>query len=335
MQRLFVVTFLTALMSNACATTQATWTDSGFAQKDYGWAVTYKDPQAKRLLSPDWQLDNWAPDPYSGELKPKDHGEYVAERREDENRDGVIDQTEKEKVFVFDLKLVSARDNGVIWVQTFPMQPLDAGRELDVVLSNYADSLSGTGLYAQATPDSIEQPKARQFTAVIASRQRTRLGPHDAIDAVIEIADTAQIRLNPAYRAGKIRVVLAKFQYLTPYEPLTGARAKSPWPVVRQNGETKFKKSAVLLIGYRNDVEHFQPSALDTLMSQMTFADTIPLDRVAADRAAPAPASPSPAPPAAPPAGDPAPTPATAPQDQAVTPTAAPAPAMPPSGTSL
>ena len=326
MQRLFVVTFLTALMGSACATTQATWTDSGFAQKDYGWSVAYKDPQAKRLLSPDWQLDNWAPDPYSGELKPKDHGEYVAERREDENRDGVIDDNEKEKVFVFDLKLVSAHDNGVIWVQTFPMQPVNAQRELEVILSNYADSLSGTGLYAQATPDNIEQPKARQFTAVVASRQRTRLGPHDAVDAVIEIADTAQIRLNPAYRAAKIRVVLAKFQYLTPYEPLSGARARSPWPVVRQNGETKFKKSAVLLIGYRNDVEHFQPGALDALMAQMTFADTIPLDRVAADHpaaAAPPPASPPPAPPA------------PAPHDQTVTPTAAPSPATPPSATSL
>ncbi len=177
MQRLFAVTFLTLLAASGCATTQATWSSTGFEQKDYGWSVSYKDPKAKRLLGPEWQLDNWAADPYSGELKPKDHGEYVAVREEDENRDGVIDSSERQNVFLFDLKLTSARDNGVIWVQTFPMHPLDVHRDVEVLLSNYADSLSGTGLYAQATLYGTVQPKTRHFTAIVAERRFTKLGP--------------------------------------------------------------------------------------------------------------------------------------------------------------
>src|SRR6185312_7768419 len=77
--------------------------------------------------------------------------------------------------------------------------------------------------------------------------------------------------------------------------------------------------------------------ALDGLMAQMSFADTIPLDRVAGERPAAAPpaASSPAAPPAPPPASDPDPATPAAPHDQAVTPTAAPSPADPPSATSL
>jgi hypothetical protein len=58
----------------------------------------------------------------------------------------------------------------------------------------------------------------------------------------------------------------------------------------------------VLLLGYRNDVEHFDPGALGALAAQMHFAGTIPVDSPPANRspAVAAVAPPAALPPAAP-----------------------------------
>ncbi len=106
-----------------CTTSSGEWNKQGFEEKTYGWKAGYPAGQT-RLLGAAWQLDNWYDD--SGALVAKDGPKYVAILEEDEDRDGKIDSSETRKVFVYDLKYVNARDNGVIWVQTRTMHPLDA-----------------------------------------------------------------------------------------------------------------------------------------------------------------------------------------------------------------
>src|SRR6266478_3316996 len=143
-----------------CATTATRWDNAGFHEDLYGWEVPYPAGQ-KKLVGADWQLDNYHYDTVDGKLVPKEGNEYVAFVREDENGDGRIDPFEKQRVFIYDLRFVHARNNGVIWVQTFRIPPANAARDLDVVLANYADSLAGTGLYRQGSIFNIVVPKTR------------------------------------------------------------------------------------------------------------------------------------------------------------------------------
>jgi hypothetical protein len=52
---------------------------------------------------------------------------------------------------------LNGRDNGVIWVKAHPFLLADSHRELEVMLNDYADGLSGAGLYAQSNLFSIER----------------------------------------------------------------------------------------------------------------------------------------------------------------------------------
>ena len=292
---LFVIVVVSLASAVGCTTPSGEWNAQGFQEKTYGWKASYPTGQT-HLLGADWQLDNWHDE--SGNLVAKDGPKYIANLEEDENRDGKIDPSETHKIHIFDLKYVNGRDNGVIWVQTRAMHPLDAARDLDVMLGNYADSLTGTGLYENGSVFGVSTIKARSFTTFVADRKEVRLGPHRALRAVIELAQTEHLRADPASRAAKIGVVLTKFYYLEPLEAGQGIPVADIKLLVNEGGRTWRRRTAVLLVGYYNDAEHFDRELpdFDAFVSRLAWpsphpvADPSPPPAAAASAAAAPPA---------------------------------------------
>jgi len=293
-----ILTTLATLAGAGCGpTNHGTWTADGFEQRAYHWRAAYAQPAKHRLLPDDWQLDNWRVGDDGTPDEPKQGNDYVAVRDIDKNRDGTPDKQRDE--FIYDLRFVNARDNGVIWVQTYGLHPDDARRELDVILTNYADSLAGTGLYAQATVWGTRTDRARTYTTLVSPPQRLTLGDHHGLVTTIDLAEVERWRVDPSYRSGKLRIALLKFHYPVEVSNVSALNARPvPPPTMRRNGRLYELKTAVLLAGYANDAARFDDHTADFehFLTQLTLPDAPPVT----DDSVPPEASPS-VPPAAPP----------------------------------
>ena len=309
-----------AVSTAGCMTATGAWSEQGFAETTFGWRASYA-PGTTALLGPDWRLDNWVVDDY-GALVPKRRGAYVASDEDEEATEGPGSRSERHRIFVYDLKYLNVRNNGVIWAQTRRMHRRDTDRDLDVLLANYVDSLAGTGLYEQGTVFGGQTIKIRSFTAFVTDRQPVKLGPYPAISAVIELAETEKLRLDPNARMSKIAVAITKFQYLEKVEvpgamgaeerPATFENPQAPRPTtVIVDGQVYYKRPAVMIVGYYNDVDHFAASLPDftTLRDRIQWSNPVPPEPPPPPPQPTAPPSP-PAPPATTPPSDvPAPLP--------------------------
>ncbi len=143
-----------ALFASGCGPVAGTLGASGYKQPTYNFSVSYRDPSTRSFLGPDWDLDNFYPDE-SGQWQPKTGPEYEAVRLFDSEGDG---NRERLHEFIYDLRFINRRDHSVIWVKAHPLEWAQADFDLDVILSGYADGLSGTTLYAQIVSSTFERP---------------------------------------------------------------------------------------------------------------------------------------------------------------------------------
>ena len=252
----------------------------GYEQSLTKYRVNYADKARRKFLPDDWMLDNFAYDSARGEWLEKNGEQYRAERRLDENGDGTISANERKSENIFDLRFVNTRDNAVIWVKVHPLEPAYAGRDLDVILENYASGLEGTGLFEQSTLFGLEVNRERHFTTFMVKKESTTLGPLPAIVGVLEIADVEKLRLDSAHRDSKAELTFAKITYLQT------VRGKSmlPWPVVSRGGngrgaETVYRCMGLLIVGYYNDAARFDAHVADvhSLLGRMVIpASAVP-----------------------------------------------------------
>ncbi len=245
---------------------KATIGATGFDQPNFQYRLAYQDPAHALFFGPDWQLDNYFVE--LGQLKPKRGPEYVAIREFDENGDGIVSDRERHEEYIYDLRFVNVHDNGVIWIKAHPLPPQAVQKDLDVLLSDYADGLSGTGLYAQSNLFSVEHVRARQFTSFIASKEPVVVGKNTGLLGIIELAESERLRLDPQHRSSKIMIALTRFAY---YEP-AGAWPK-PWPTVKFHGKDHFQRIGLFIIGYYNTAEKFEDhlKTFDQALAQLSF----------------------------------------------------------------
>jgi hypothetical protein len=308
----FAVLAAVAVGLVGCGTTGGgAWDASGYTQHVYGWNAAYPAGQ-QALLGPEWQLDNWKKGD-DGTLEEKTGGRYSAMSEEDEDGDGVVSPAEKKEVVLYDLKFLNARDNGVIWIQTRPVSPANERRDLDVLVENYADSLVGSGLYEQGTLFGTAKAMARSFTTFVKDKNATRLGPHRAVAASIEVAETERLRGDPQSRLAMIRIVVTKFKYRAEVASLSSGipdlNGTQATPVKRYEDRT-----AVMLIGYANDPARFASGlpSFEALVTLLRWPRPMLVPEDAQQTPPPAPAT-APAPPAAPDVTPAAPVPAAPP----------------------
>jgi hypothetical protein len=266
--RLFAAVLVSAAASSGCVpVTPGALGPAGFNQPTYGYHIDYTKPDARSFLGPDWRIDNFVPDETTGTWKPKDGPNYVATRELDEDDDGKIAAGEMHTEPIYDLRLTNVHDDGVIWTKAHPLASQNSGRDLDVELNGYADSLSGTGAYYQGSVFAVEHVKTRQFTTFVVNQEKRSVAGLDGLIATVEVAETARLQLEPTYRNAKIRVFLAKIRYLhrlavVSVDPDTGkpTLASTRWPRVRCSEEgttTCEQKVGLLVVGYVNEASHF------------------------------------------------------------------------------
>ena len=253
----------------------------GYEQSLTQYRVNYADVGRKKFLPDDWALDNYAFDPSSGKWHEKKGDQYRALRLLDEDGDGTISPSEKNKENLFDLRFVNSRDGAVIWLKVHPMEATDAGRDLDVILESYANGLEGSGLFEQSTLFGLTQDKARHFTTFMVKKQPIALGQLPAIRGVIEIADVEKLRLDPTHRDSKAELIFAKVTY---FEKLGITRPRAPrWPVVSEDsvshpGMTTYKarRTGLLVIGYYDDASRFESHLPDlhALLDQVVIPES-------------------------------------------------------------
>ena len=320
--------------------TGSAWSAAGYRQNVFGYEVRYRDASVKAMASADWQLDNYYLDPGADSWTEKTGKDYMATRQLDWDQDGEISpyfETSQEQIF--DLRIRSKKNNGVIWIKAHPLLPEQAEKELDVILDNYVDALSGHALYAQGNMFGVDKDHVRSFTTFPSAHEIIKVGAGDALAATIEIGEVDRLKQDPQSRREMIRIVMMKIRCFTPAncrlgagtdgggtpETSTGASGVADlprWPEVDCRGRPCHARTALLVIGYYNTPPYFASGLpeFNDLLTRVSFPDALPLPvaAMAAGSAAPAPkvpaASAAPAPKAPAASATPAWRPATPPK---------------------
>lgn len=283
-----------------CASSGSAWKETGYRQDAFGYEVNFRDAKTRALASPDWQLDNHYYDQVANGWQEKTGSEYVAVRLLDWNHDGSYSSSEKYKVPLFDLKIVSKKNNGLIWIKAHPLLPENAEQELEVMFDNYVEALSGHGLYTQGNLFAVPKAKARSFTTFPGSKEITKVGGRDALTGTFEIAETDRLAQDPKFRSGVIKLVMVKVRCFTFANCKADAEAGTKregsdgtgvgvssssdpdlarWPLVDCRGKPCRARTGLLVVGYYNTPAHFAASLpdLDDVLKRVSFPDALPL----------------------------------------------------------
>lgn len=241
-----------------CASTSGVIGPQGYQQSVVKYQVDYLDADKQSFLPDDWALDNYTRDT-DGEWSEKTGKEYQATRELDEDGDGDISPSEKNKESIFDLRFVNQRDGAVIWLKVHPLAFADSKRELEVILDNYADGLAGAGLFEQSSLFGLRTDKERHYTTFVEKKVSTNIGPVGAILGLIEIAEVEKLRLDATHRDSKAELLFAKVRYREPLNWTQTAR----WPVETVKEKRFQVRTGLLVIGYYDSASRFDSHLAD------------------------------------------------------------------------
>jgi hypothetical protein len=247
-----------------CAPRPGAMTASGLEELAYGYAIRFKDGAS--FAGAQWLLDNYATDA-RGRYAPKTGATYVGTRELDVDGDGDSERFEEP---LYDLRLANVSDGAVIWTKAHPLLPRDAGKTLDILLSNYADSIAVAGAYADLNAFSQPPSPMRRFTSFVVEQKPRLVAGHPALSALVELAEVDKLRVNPDHRHSKLRLVLVKYGHLQ----TSSSAPSTPWPSSKQGQNWVVERTALLVLGYVNTAARFERHT-------ETFSDFVSLVRFA------------------------------------------------------
>jgi hypothetical protein len=289
---------------SGCASAGVAFGPTHYEHLGFHYKIAYAG-KAKELLGPDWRLDNLKFNRATNRWESKRGPEYIWTREQDLNADGTIDLGESHEEGVYDLRYQHERDRGVIWTKAHPLLRRNAAKDLDVILENYAEQLSGEGLYSAGTIFSAETVKSRRYVSFIVERTPIQIGPNLGVVGVIELAEVERLRLDPNHRSARLKIVFSKLTYQNP--SLSGAVPGGQHRMVDCGTRRCEQGVALLVAGYYNDASHFAEhlGEFDDLIRRLS----VPPEGVLADnfrsrpvKTVPAPEATAPPPPPPPPA---------------------------------
>ena len=229
----------------------------GFRNSVHGYkiaALSGADASQGVLMPNEWQLDNYYWDHKN--LKPKVAPEYKTKLEFDLDGDGTFEH--KEDAFIHDLRWVHARHHGIIWVRSVPVSTQLRHVDLDVLLADYVNEVSGAGYEGVAFGESHRVVEHRYVAKLLRQTPGTLAG-QEAIDSELEVANSEQLKLDPKARWQHVRLVLARGP-TDHYEKPRDGGDLLPFPVV-------------LVLGYENSPDHFAEGQADFegLLSRFTI----------------------------------------------------------------
>ncbi len=104
---------VTAFLSGACAPGHGLINSKGYEYKSRKYGVAFKAPSKRQFINDSWSVDNYVyvEDPYGSTWSAKKGRKYLGYRLVDKDGDGT---EERERAFIYDLRLVHRKTNGVI-----------------------------------------------------------------------------------------------------------------------------------------------------------------------------------------------------------------------------
>lgn len=244
-KRALVVVGCSWLLAACGATAHGTLTRQGFDAAKYG----YRIPASRKglILPKEWLLDNYFIDSASGELTPKETPDYETVLSFDYDGDGNNDASRK--AFIHDLRWIHARHQGVIWIRSLPISNKLRTVDLDVLIADYIDEISGAG-YEGIAFGSRRGVVEHRYVAKLLKNTPGLLGHQEAIRADIEVANSEQLKLDPNARWQHLRLVLARGPIDHVENPDPSATKEIRFPVL-------------VIIGYVNSPDHFAEGEAD------------------------------------------------------------------------
>ncbi len=164
------------------------------------------------LLGDSWMLDNYRDARFLRETAP-----YTVTRRYDVDGDGDIESLGLRPLD--DLRYRSTRDAGSIWVRTLPVPSALATTEMSVLMRLLVDGVASTGTVAAAVDREVAIATSRTYTASILEAQSTAVDGREAYAATIDVANVAQLQLDPTARTERVRLVLVRTDFRVPLYP--------------------------------------------------------------------------------------------------------------------
>jgi hypothetical protein len=178
----------------------------GLHQFQYAYAVDYSDKEQRVFVSPQWHVDNWVYDELSQGMSRRSGPEFEGEIFSDFDENGDI---ETEQNYFLDLEMRHLQNDGRIWVHSRALAKNEEQTDLNIVLEEYADRLSGAELQ-NVLRGTRTKNSVHTYATHIESKDRVQFGPYDALIATVTVANLEQLRLNPAHRYGVITILLVK-----------------------------------------------------------------------------------------------------------------------------
>ncbi|MEZ4376044.1 MAG: hypothetical protein R3B07_34885 [Polyangiaceae bacterium] len=223
---------LLALGGTACVSRhkQPLFDAQGYRNKLYHYQV--RNLGVGALMSNDWLLDNYFADRrLVGRIKPKPGADYRVTFHLDTNGDGLPDKRREEQRY--DLRFIHRSNAGVIWLRTLPIATSLAQTEPRVLMQEFVDGMAGTAYTSVGLGKTSVLVEGERLAARMIDAQPNRVGGAEAFEAIVEIANVDQLKLDPNARRklAKLVIIRTNFQY---------GDKRGKWPVLMTAGYANF-----------------------------------------------------------------------------------------------
>ncbi len=214
--------------------------DTAFEQLSAQYRVPYALPGRVAFVGPNWRVDNFQ-QPYSIS-KLKTGSLYRYDAHLDVDGDGDLETIED--LPLYDLRLISTRDNGVIWLRSIPVTNDTYRLGVRALLERYVNSISGAGYARASMGRQGSMSTERRYAARVVSSEPITVGGRAAAAALLEVANVDQLQLDASSRIERVAVVI------THARGRLRTRASGTFPVL-------------LIAGYANSPAAFDASLAD------------------------------------------------------------------------
>ncbi len=218
----------------------------------YAYSLKFARQKPRVVVQGSWSLDNFHIDSSKGWVMNKGK-RYYGNARMDRDGDG---KYEDENVYIFDIKLNHTASNAVMWIQNQELSSKSSRKTLEVLMRNYAGSLTGAGFYAEGNVFSMMTIKQKRFVAVIRWTKSILVDRFHALQAKIQVFNIDQRKIEPKHQGNTITVTMVKIPY-----QYTNASSE------------KLSGISVMIIGYFNRTEDFEKhqAAYRRFIGQLRF----------------------------------------------------------------
>lgn len=268
----FPALLVVSLALAACTTAHfpiGTLHDDAFRHVTYDYGVMLARDTG-RLMGDDWRLDNFVPAP-SGLGEPKRTSAYMSRIALDADGDDVHETSLS--IPTYDLLFKHRRNDGLIFISTFPISQHDGERELSVMLRDFVESASHAGRITHNYQQRTSRTSAQMASRILMSRAVSVDG-FPAHEVVFEVANVQQLELTPSARWERGHVVLVRTELVFNAEQF---RQRSVAATTTRGLRGGPFYPVLMVIGYSNHPDEYDAHHPDFrgLLHRIRIGDTL------------------------------------------------------------